>query len=130
MEKGRVEFEDPNFRANRNIGLKNPQPTTITNAAFTEPDIATEEIYGDFAYPVAVRKIDLSGITEESVRAELAANFYIVIPTRHSIMRTPELSAKRDILMKMVYRGEISFDLTANDTEQGLIFYNTRPETD
>lgn len=73
------------------------------------------------------------GVTEESVKAELAERGVICIPSRKSLMYTPELHAKRVILKKMVYRGEISIDFSVatpgvETSETCLVFYNTKPD--
>lgn len=95
---------------------------------------AVYEVYADnYIVPIAAIPMSVDHITPESVRAELEAEYYIVIPSRKSVYRTPELTAKRKILMRMVYRGEISIDLTGTVNlggEVGLIFYNTKPSID
>jgi hypothetical protein len=95
----------------------------------TTIDDNTHEIHADsYATPLARRKADVSHITEESVKAELEALHAIIIPSRKSMFRTPELTAKREILMKMVYRGEISIDCSSSEGEVAMVFFNVKPK--
>lgn len=96
----------------------------------TETEEHQETWVDEMDAPLHVRVVDLDSITPESVKAELAEKYMIAVPSRRLIYRTKELSAKRKILMNMVYKGEISVDLTAYGEGAGLIFYNTKPEVD
>lgn len=86
-----------------------------------------------FRGAIAMLPCKCSQVTEESVRAELAASHFIWMPSRKSVLRTPEMSAKRDILMRLVYTGQISIDMhiaNPNDEidETCLVFYNSKPQ--
>lgn len=71
-------------------------------------------------------------VSEESVRRELEQRRFIAIPSRRSLLFTADVAAKKSILMRLVYTGQISVDISIakpddETSETCWIFYNTKP---
>ncbi len=67
-------------------------------------------------------------VEEQTVLDELARSRYIAIPSRKSLMMTPELWEKRRILKRLVYKNRICIDFSIADrnsetSETCLVFY-------
>lgn len=76
---------------------------------------------------------ECSRVTEASVKAELAEHHVIYIPLKQSPSRTPLMTAKREVLMKLVYTGQIQIDLFTPSLEDGsgeicTVFLGSKPK--